>query len=88
MPIDDKYSKLRGLIKDQNEFPITYVFKFIVPKSEEHKVKALFPGLAIELRPSSKGTYTSITCTTQVSDVEEIIFIYRQAELIPGIVSL
>ena len=88
MAVDDKYTKLRTLLDSQYDFPATYIFKFIVPKSEEGRVKKLFPNNAVELRPSSKGKYTSVTCSVKVNQVEEIIFIYREAELIPGIVSL
>lgn len=88
MSENDKYRKLRGLLEDQHEFPTEYLFKFIVPKNHEFMVRDLFDSGSVETRPSSKGTYVSVSCVIEMESAEAIIAIYKKAEGIPGLISL
>ncbi|MCB0421843.1 MAG: DUF493 domain-containing protein [Bdellovibrionales bacterium] len=88
MPQDHRYKKLHGLLEDQHTFPTEYLFKFIVPKNHEFMVRDLFDEGQIDTRPSSKGTYVSVSILITMHSADAIISIYKKAEGIPGLISL
>ena len=73
------------------EWPNVYLFKFIVSNNKESlaRTTALFDETAdLTVRSSSGGKFTSVSAKVMMMDVESIMDIYRQAQDIPGIVSL
>lgn len=88
---EEFYKQLRLSLKESSQFPILYMFKFIVPTDEDKvtKVNQLFPvGAEITQRPSKKGNYQSLTIKIVMTSADEIIEIYQSAEAIEGIVAL
>lgn len=81
---NDFKEKLEGTHK----FPTLYMFKFIVPESKTAEVKALFPGNEIALKPSSKGTYVSVTARAMMPSSDSVIAVYTKAKKIEGIIAL
>lgn len=75
-------------LESSGEFPILYMFKFIVPKGKETEVSALFPKNEITLKPSSGGKYISTTIKAMMDSADQILDIYEQAAEIEGVISL
>lgn len=75
-------------LESSGEFPMLYMFKFIVPKGKEVEIEALFPKNEIALKPSSGGKYISTTIQAMMDNADQIIGIYEQASEIEGVISL
>ncbi|WP_026950746.1 DUF493 domain-containing protein [Algoriphagus mannitolivorans] len=70
------------------QFPMLYMFKFIVPKGQEQEIAKLFPKNEISLKPSSGGKYVSTTIQMMVDSSDQIMDIYEQASSIEGVIAL
>jgi len=81
---EDFKEKLEGTHK----FPTLYMFKFIVPEGKTDEVKALFPLNEIAVKPSSKGTYVSITAKAMMPSSDAVVEVYGKAKQIEGIIAL
>lgn len=75
-------------LEANGQFPMLYMFKFIVPSGQEHEVEAIFPKNEITLKPSSGGKYISTTIQVMVESADEVINYYEQASSIEGVISL
>ena len=86
------YDKLTLKLKESTNFPTVYLYKFIVPTTDEHisSVKAVFKATVskIELKESKNKKYTSISIKMNASTVEEIILKYKEVGKIKGVISL
>ncbi|HTO39144.1 MAG TPA: DUF493 family protein [Brumimicrobium sp.] len=83
---DELKSKL-----ELEEWPNLYFFKFIMPSDNQKiaLVSSLFDDTSdIQVRPSSKGNYTSISVKEMMFDANSIIDIYEKAALIEGVIIL
>jgi len=88
--MNDPYEKLREQLELQ-EWPNVFMFKFIVPNTSEKiaLASALFDDSAdLTLRPSSKGTYMSVSAKELMMSVDSIIEKYKSASQIEGLVAL
>ena len=87
----NRWNNLRKKLSWYKEWPVNYMFKFIVPADMEKiaRVESLFANHAtIYRKESKKGNYVSITAKQNMQDPEQIIEIYKKATLIEEIVSL
>lgn len=75
-------------LESSGQFPMNYLFKFIVKTGKEQEVQALFPSQEVILKSSSGGKYTSVTIEMHVEDAEYVIEIYEKAAQIEGLISL
>jgi uncharacterized protein len=75
-------------LESSGEFPMLYMFKFIVPTGKETEVAALFPKNEILLKASSGGKYVSATIQAMMDSADQIIEIYVRAAEIEGVISL
>jgi putative lipoic acid-binding regulatory protein len=86
------YERLKVELDLSNSWPAEYLFKFIVPTSEENinKVEEAFDcmGAVIKTTKSRTGKFTSISVDLLVKDSQEIIDKYQEVSTIKGIVSL
>ncbi|MGH1383981.1 DUF493 family protein [Kordia sp.] len=86
------YAKLKIQLEDTTQFPALYMYKFIVPSSEEKikEVHQIFDnlGAVINTKKSSKGTYTSVTITANMKSADAVIEKYKEASQVEGIISL
>ncbi|MEM7548113.1 MAG: DUF493 family protein [Bacteroidota bacterium] len=80
--------KFQELLDDQYDWPAEYLFKFIAPSDKKEELIALFPKDKVQLRPSSKGNYTSITASIILKSSQEVMAIYDTAYKIEGVISL
>ncbi len=84
----NKIADFKKKLDAVNDWPSLYMFKFIVPNGRENEVKALFPMNEVIEKPSSKGTYTSLTIKVMMPGSEAIIDIYKKASEIKGLIAL
>lgn len=70
------------------DFPMLYMFKFIVPNGRENEIAVLFPKNEMTLKPSSGGKYVSTTIQMMVTSADEVINYYEKASGIEGVISL
>jgi nitrate reductase NapAB chaperone NapD len=86
------YERLKAELDLSNSWPAEYLFKFIVPTTEENikKVEEAFNcmGAVIKTTKSRTGKFTSISIDLEVKDSQEIIEKYQEVSTIKGIVSL
>jgi putative lipoic acid-binding regulatory protein len=89
---DDFYSKLKIQLDDTTDFPADYLYKFIVPASENQvtEVESIFnnTGAVINTKNSKTGKYVSVSVILKLNSSDEIIAYYRKVEKIKGIISL
>jgi putative lipoic acid-binding regulatory protein len=89
---DDFYSKLQIQLDDTTDFPVDYLYKFIVPASNNQvaEVESIFnnTGAVINTKNSKTGKYVSVSIILKLNSSDEIITYYRKVEKIKGIISL
>ncbi|MDX1651848.1 MAG: DUF493 domain-containing protein [Brumimicrobium sp.] len=88
--MDSKFDKLQEQL-EQLEWPSVYYFKFIAPNDPKTiaLITALFNDKSnINMRPSSKGNYTSINIKEVMVSAAAVIDIYEEAAKIDGVISL
>lgn len=89
---DDFYSKLKIQLGDTTDFPADYLYKFIVPASDNQvaEVESIFnnTGAVINTKNSKTGKYVSVSIILKLNSSDEIITYYRKVEKIKGIISL
>ncbi len=83
------WDRFQALLDEKVEWPNEYMFKFIVPSAGVEEVRALFGhDQPIEMRPSSKGNYVSVTTHIRVASSAEVIDVYTRAARIEKIILL
>lgn len=89
---EEFYSKLIGQLKETTSWPAEYLFKFIVPSTEEkiEAINSIFnePHAQINHRQSSKGTYTSVSVKMRLKCAEDVVVKYKEVSVVEGVISL
>ena len=89
---EEFYTRFHQQLEESTAWPSLYVFKFIVPSSEEkiNMLTRMFQSLSpkIATKKSSNGKYTSITLKATVDSPDLVIKKYKQVSEIEGIISL
>ncbi len=86
------YKNLKKKLKKDTVFPTKYLFKFIIPSSDD-KIKQVedifdFTGAVITKKSSKTGKYTSVSVLVIMKKADDIISKYIEAEKVEGIISL
>ncbi len=85
----NKLSRIKELLESEENFPLSYTFKFIVPTHKLSEIVSLFPDEDnLSTRPSSKGSYISVTVVREVESADHVIRVYESVSVIEGVVSL
>ncbi|MDO9186395.1 MAG: DUF493 family protein [Bacteroidota bacterium] len=88
---DEQFEKLRELLNKENNWPMVYMFKFIVPADNKKiaLVEAKFSDEAVILhKESTTGKYFSITVKEVMLNADSIISKYKEMEGIEGLMAL
>tara|TARA_R110002124_G_scaffold153400_7_gene320442 strand:- start:715 stop:999 length:285 start_codon:yes stop_codon:yes gene_type:complete len=89
---EEFYDRLKVELDNSNTWPALYLFKFIVPTTDENiqKVELAFDcmGAVIKTTKSKTGKFTSISIDVQMKNSQEIVDKYQEVSAIDGIVSL
>jgi uncharacterized protein len=91
MNTKDPYENFRKELNRNSNWPMVYMFKFIVPSDNTKLalVQSKFSDISvITTKESLNGKYTSITIKETMMDAEEIINKYKEMEGIEGLISL
>ena len=90
--IEQFYTRLKEQLTLDTKWPALYLFKFIVPASNENiaEIEVLFDGLGAEIatRDSSKGTYTSVSIEVEMKSPDAVVEKYVEVSKIEGVISL
>ena len=86
------YKKLKKKLKKDTTFPTKYLYKFIVPATED-SIKQVedifdFSGAVITKTSSKTGKYVSLSVLVIMKNADAIISKYMEAEKVEGIISL
>lgn len=87
----EKYSKLRYQLMESCTWPSLYMFKFIIPNSDEkvNAIKKLFPAKTeFAFKTSKDLKFIGITVKKTMKSADDVINIYISAQDIEGIVIL
>ncbi|PKQ62922.1 DUF493 family protein [Labilibaculum manganireducens] len=87
----EKYAKLRYQLMESLTWPSLYMFKFIIPNSDEKvkAVKELFPPeTEFSFKTSKDLKFIGITVKKEMESADDVIDIYMKAQHIEGIVIL
>ncbi|WP_299052226.1 DUF493 family protein [uncultured Polaribacter sp.] len=89
---NDFYTKLKLQLDDTTTFPADYMYKFIVPSdgNQVEEVAQIFndSGAVINTKKSKTGKYISLSIVLKVASADKVIWYYKKAEKIKGIISL
>ncbi len=88
--MEEQFDKLKIQL-DLLEWPSLYLFKFISPSDNQKiaLITSMFDEASdITIRPSSKGTYTSISVKEIMMSSESVISIYEKTAKIDGVIIL
>lgn len=88
---DEQYNKLRELLNKENNWPMVYMFKFILP-ADNRKIALIESKFSDEAiishKESSNGKYFSITVKEVMLNAEMIIDKYKEVGTIDGLITL
>ena len=88
----DFYIRLKEELEESTTWPSEYLFKFIVPTSQEKilKIEQAFDntGAVIETHASKTGKYTSVSIQVIMENATQVIAKYQELATIEGIISL
>ncbi len=91
---DEFYKTLRKRLKKTSDWPAPYLYKFIVPSSDQKNLDQLISifdnlGAVITTKKSSKGKYTSVSINVTLKSPDIVIEKYKQVgEEIENVISL
>lgn len=82
------FSELQKLLDQQEEWPLQYLFKFIVPIQHKNDLVKLLASPDIQFRESKNAAYVSVTVRKSMPNSEAIIAVYESANSIEGLIIL
>ena len=86
------YKKLKKTLLETTKFPTEYMYKFIIPASDDKfkEIENVFDnmGAVINSKPSKTGKYTSLTILVNMKTADEIIEKYKEVAKVEGVISL
>lgn len=82
------WDHFRRLLDEQTTWPVRFPMKFIVPADKVAEAEARFEGHTLRLRPSSKGTFVSVSLDPEVASADDVVALYQAAGAIEGAVLL
>ncbi len=89
---DDFYNRFQQQLKESQNWPGLYMFKFIVKSNSNQitKLKQLFdnPSEGVSLVNSSKNKFQSLTITLEMKSPNEVIEIYKKASAFKDVIIL
>jgi putative lipoic acid-binding regulatory protein len=85
---DPTLLRLQAKLDEFYTFPCGYVFKFIAPMARVDELAQLLKGKPFTTRFSKNARYVSFTAEWEVQSSDEVIFFYREAAKIKGVIAL
>ncbi len=91
METHQKYQKLKTILESNNEWPMRYMFKFIIPNNngKVDLAKSHMPQHGtLSFKHTKNLKYVSMTCIAHMHSAEAIIELTQKVETIEGVMSL
>lgn len=89
---EEFYISLKQKLEENHNFPEDYLFKFIIPNSQEKVIEILkvFDGFKYTMsnRESKNGKYTSLSINAFVLDANQVIDLYKKVGAIEEVIML
>lgn len=88
---NQKYTKLKELLSENKNWPMSYMFKCIAPNNKDiiNRVVALLPFQGeFTFKTSKNNKFVSISCVAQMSDAQKIIDITQSISAVPDVMIL
>lgn len=90
---EEFYANLKKQLEETSEWPSEYLYKFIVPSSNQKiaEIEEIFDnmGAVIETKASSKGKYTSLSINLKMKNPDAVIEKYKEVgKKVDGVISL
>jgi uncharacterized protein len=85
---EQKHLKFRELLDQNYQWPDYYIWKFIVKVENQQAVLDLLKDHEVQIKPSEKGNYVSITARKLVKSTDEVLVLYIDMSKISGVMSL
>jgi uncharacterized protein len=85
---EQKHLKFRELLDQNYQWPDYYIWKFIVKVENQQAVLDLLKDHEVQIKPSEKGNYVSITARKLVKSTDEVLVLYVDMSKISGVMSL
>lgn len=85
------YDKLREQLLLNKEWPLKYMFKFIVPNQDDkvEQVKALLPKDGkVTYKHTKNLKHVSVTCIADMPSADDIIMVSDSVASITGVISI
>ncbi|MEL4307712.1 DUF493 family protein [Joostella sp. CR20] len=86
------YVRLKDELDRTTTWPSLYLYKFIVPTSEEkiNQIERIFDnqGAVIKKKESSNGKYTSLSIELTLDSADAVIDKYKEVSVVEGVISL
>lgn len=87
------YTNLKAKLEETTTWPSVYLYKFIVPGSNQKvaQIEELFDGLDAEIstKNSSKGTYISVSIKVTMASADAVIDKYKAVgDTVEGVIAL
>ena len=86
-----KYEKLLELLSENKNWPLKYMFKFIVENEggKVDQIVSLLPNNGqLTFNHTENLKYVSVTCVAQMNSAEDIVEITSKAGEIKGVIAL
>lgn len=85
---NSKENKFKELLDNQYQWPVDYLFKFIVNKERKDELLIVLGGHKAIEKPSSKGKYISISLRIMMHSADEVMEFYSKASKVKTVMSL
>jgi hypothetical protein len=87
---DDSFANFKAKLESVQQFPDIYVFKFIIPGTDEKlaELKTYFPEDEFIQQASKTRKYVSITVKKWMQNADDVIAIYQQVGSIKEVIML
>ena len=91
MQTKEKYLKLKEVLEENKQWPLRYMFKFIIPNhsGKVDLAKSRMPqNSMIKFKHTKNLKYVSLTCVAHMHSASDIIMLTQELEAIEGVMSL
>ncbi len=89
---EEFYSRFHEQLKDSQEWPGPFMFKFIIRGDDQKvaKLREIFEGIdaKLKLKNSKKKTFVSVSFLATMKNSASVIDVYKKASAIEGIITL
>ncbi len=89
--LSDRYNGLRNILLENKQWPLRYMFKFIVPNKDDkvEQVTNLLPSTGkFSFKHTKNLKFVSVTCVAYMGSADDIISILSKATEIEDVLSL